>query len=299
MTTSSPTPSEDAVTASTQVPGGTLKDRTDGHAASPAESVPSAGTQSFAADYRLGFSRSLPIMLGYAPVAFAFGVLATQMGMPAWLAVAMSALVFAGSGQFIAISMWFSGAGFLSTTVAIFVTHLRYVLMAVALAPHVRDFRGLSRFIFGWQITDELFAVHIAAFKQGWKARKAAIFSATTLAQLSWTGGTFAGALCGGMVADVRPLGLDYALAGMFIALLVPQCVDRLQVLVALLAAFFSVALYMAGFNRWNVVVATLLAATIGTLLLGRRERFRARAGEESADRASNATDGGREEASC
>ena len=116
---------------------------------------------------KLGFSRSLPIVLGYAPVAFAFGVLATQQGMPIWLATATSVLMFAGSGQFITISLWFAGAGYISTALAVFVTNLRYVLMAVALAPHVRSLKGLSRFIYGWQITDELFAVHITAFQQG------------------------------------------------------------------------------------------------------------------------------------
>ena len=98
---------------------------------------------------KLGFSRSLPIVLGYAPVAFAFGVLATQQGMPIWLATATSVLMFAGSGQFITISLWFAGAGYISTALAVFVTNLRYVLMAVALAPHVRPLKGLSRFIYG------------------------------------------------------------------------------------------------------------------------------------------------------
>ena len=216
---------------------------------------------------RVGFGRALPIMLGYAPVAFAFGVLATQSGMPIWLATATSILMFAGSGQFITISLWFSGAGLLSTATAVFVTNLRYVLMAVALAPHVRPLRGLARLIYGWQITDELFAVHITAFQQGWELNKTAIFTATTLAQCSWVLGTLAGALCGSMVSDVRPLGLDYALCGMFIALLIPQCTDRLHILAAILAAFFSVTLRMAGLDQWNVVLGTIISATLCTII--------------------------------
>ena len=134
---------------------------------------------------RVGFARALPIMLGYAPVAFAFGVLATQSGMPIWLATATSILMFAGSGQFITISLWFAGAGLISTALAVFVTNLRYFLMAVALAPHVRPLKGLARLIYGWQITDELFAVHITAFQQGWELNKTAIFTATGCAQFA------------------------------------------------------------------------------------------------------------------
>ncbi len=227
----------------------------------------SSRKQSALADMRLGAGRALPIMLGYAPVAFAFGVLASQNGMPAWLATATSVLMFAGSGQFITISMWFSGAGLLATTVAVLVTHLRYLLMSIALMPYVRSFRGLSRVVYGWHVTDELFAVHITAFRQGWEASKTAIFTATTLAQSAWVLGTLAGALCGNLVTDVRPLALDYALCGMFIALLIPQCTDRLHVLTAVLAAFLSVALREAGLDQWNVVLGTILAATAGAVL--------------------------------
>ena len=212
---------------------------------------------------RVGFARALPIMLGYAPVAFAFGVLATQSGMPIWLATATSILMFAGSGQFITISLWFAGAGLISTALAVFVTNLRYFLMAVALAPHVRPLKGLARLIYGWQITDELFAVHITAFQQGWELNKTAIFTATGCAQFAWVMGTVVGALCGSMVSDVRPLGLDYALCGMFIALLIPQCTDRLHIIAAILAALFSIMLRLAGLGQWNVVLGTIIAATI------------------------------------
>lgn len=231
--------------------------------------------------FRLGFGRSLPIVLGYAPVAFAFGVLAVQNGMPVWLATAMSILMFAGSGQFIAISLWFSGAGFISTALAVFVTNLRYVLMAVALAPHIHSFRGLSRLVFGWHITDELFAVHITAFKEGWKANRTAIFSATTLAQSSWVLGTLVGGLCGSLVTDVRPLGLDYALCAMFLALLIPQCTDRLHVLAAILGGLFSVTLRMAGLDQWNVVLGTIAAAAICAALVRRRHGPAAAASDE------------------
>ena len=58
----------------------------------------------------------------------------------------------------------------------------------------------------------------------------------------------------------------------LFLALLIPQCTDRLHTLTALLAAFFSVALHLAGLHQWNVVLATMLAATMGTMLARRAQ---------------------------
>ena len=112
--------------------------------------------------------------------------------------------------------------------------------------------------------------MHITAFQQVWKLNRTAIFSATTLAQASWVLGTLVGGLCGSVVTDVKPLGLDYAISAMFLALLIPQCTDRLHTITAVLAAFFSVALHLAGLHQWNVVLATILAATMGTLLARR-----------------------------
>ena len=80
--------------------------------------------------------------------------------------------------------------------------------------------------------------------------------------------GCAVGAFCGELVNDVRPLGLDYALTAMFLALLVPQCVSRLHVLVALFTAALSIALKAAGMSQWNVAVATILGASLGVLLL-------------------------------
>ena len=222
------------------------------------------------ANFRLGFFRGLPIALGYAPVAFAFGVLCVQNHIPPALAIAMSVFMLAGSGQFITLSMWCSGAGILSTTVAVFVTNLRYILMAVALFPYVGKLKGFSRLLYGWQITDELFALHVTAFQKGWPLDKTAVFTATCSAHIGWVGGTIAGVFCGGLVTDVKPLGLDYALAAMFLALLVPQCTDRLHVLAAVMGAFFSVALKSAGLGQWNVVLATILSATLATVIYRR-----------------------------
>jgi len=224
----------------------------------------------FAANFRLGLERALPIMLGYVPVAFAFGILAVQNNIPPALAIAMSVFMFAGSGQFITISMWISGAGILSTATAVLVTNLRYILMSVALVPYVGQLRGLSRLIYGWQVTDELFAVHVTAFQKGWPLDLCALFSATTLAQASWVGGTVIGVFCGTLISDVKPLGLDYALSAMFLALLVPQCTDKLHTFTAVLATFLSVALRYAGCGSWNVVIATIAAATCATVVYRR-----------------------------
>lgn len=220
-----------------------------------------------------GLLRGLPIVLGYLPVGFAFGVLAVKNNIPPGLAIAMSCLQFSGSGQFVFASMWGGGMSVLSTTVAVGIINLRYLLMSAAEAPWMSGFGRLKRFLLGFGITDETFVVHAAALQEGWLINTASMFACNELTQLAWVGGTAIGAFCGELVHDVRPLGLDYAITAMFIALLVPQCSSRIHLIVAVFTLALSVVLKISGLGQWNVALATVIGASLG-LILSRNPLF-------------------------
>ena len=128
----------------------------------------------------------------------------------------------------------------MSVIVAVFVVNLRHLLMSAAMAEPLAPLKRWQRFLFGCEMTDETFGVHITAFQRGWKLCTATLFTCNLTAHASWVLGTVIGVFCGGLVHDVKPLGLDYALTAMFLALLVPQCVSRLHVLVAIVTAILS-----------------------------------------------------------
>lgn len=214
-----------------------------------------------------GVQRALPIVLGYVPVAFAFGVLAVKNNISPGFAILMSITMFAGSGQFVAVSLWGAGVGAASVVLTVFVVNLRHLLMSAALAPYFERTPRWQRLLFGFELTDETFGVHIAAFQRGWRFCLSTLYACNVTAQISWVGGTIVGVYCGGLVADVRPLGLDYALTAMFLALLVPQCRSRLHVVTALVAAVLSVGLKLHGAGQWNVIAATMAAASLGAWL--------------------------------
>jgi predicted branched-subunit amino acid permease len=73
--------------------------------------------------------------------------------------------------------------------------------------------------------------------------------------------------VAGGLISDVTPFGLDYALIAMFAALLVFQLKDRRFLIIALLSSGLSIGLLLVGISQWNVILATLLAATVGVFI--------------------------------
>lgn len=207
-----------------------------------------------------------PIILGFLPVGFAYGVLARKTGISIDNTMLMSILVFAGSAQFIAVGLFAAGASAVSIIVTTFIVNLRHMLMSAALAPYLKKWGKLEIMSFCFQLTDETFALHSTRFSAAETAKRET-FMINCIAQIAWVGGTALGILSSTLISDVRPMGLDYALPAMFIALLVSQIKDKSYLLVALGAGALSTALSLGGVDQWNVIIATVIGATAGVML--------------------------------
>ena len=219
--------------------------------------------------WQRGLTQVLPIVLGYIPIGFAYGVLAQEAGLSPRNTVLMSLLVYAGASQFIATGLFASGISPLSIVLTTFVANLRHLLMSASLAPHVRRWRKPLLAAFAYQVTDETFAVHAARFVSApapVPVGKAEVFCVNLIAQAAWVFGGWLGIVGGQVIPDPRPWGLDYALSAMFIALLVLQIKNRIQVGVALLTGALAVGLTLIGLDQWAVILATMVGATIGVI---------------------------------
>ena len=213
-----------------------------------------------------GVFQASPIVMGYIPVGFAFGVLAQKSGISLLNTLLMSLLVYAGSSQFIAVGLIATGVPAISVIMTTFIVNLRHLIMASALAPYLQYWRKPELAVFAYQLTDETFAIHSTYFSAGGSI-KAEVFATNMTAQTSWVLGTWLGAVAGQRINDVRPLALDYALPALFIALLALQIKDRLQIVIAILTGALAVGLLQAGMEQWNIIVATVIGATAGVII--------------------------------
>ncbi len=204
-----------------------------------------------------------PIVMGYVPVGAAFGVLAHKTGLSLINTVLMSTIVFAGSAQLIAVAMFAAGMPPLSIIATTFVVNLRHLLMTASLAPHLKSWKKWQLALFAYKITDEAFALHSARFARG-DTDKTTSFLINSIAHVSWVLASWAGFLTGSTIPDIKPLGLDYALPAMFIALLTMQVKNGLHIFVAGFTGLVSIALIQAGADQWSVIIATVIGATFG-----------------------------------
>lgn len=210
-----------------------------------------------------GISKSTPIILGYIPVGFAFGILALEAGLSAVNTILMSAMVLGAASQLVAIGQIVAGVPATTIVATTFIVNLRHMLMSSALAPHLKGWPGARIAVFAYGLTDEAFALHAARVTRGPLAPAEAV-TINMVAHVSWVLGTVFGVVAGRLVSDVEGFGIDYALPAMFIALLVLQLISPTLLLVAAAGGGIAVALALAGVAYWNVILATIAAATIG-----------------------------------
>jgi 4-azaleucine resistance transporter AzlC len=215
--------------------------------------------------FKEGLGAGWPICLGYLPIGMAFGVLAQKAGLTPLQIGLMSILVFAGSSQFIAVSMLTGGASVPAIIATTFVVNLRHLLMSSALAVYLRSaHRGLLA-LYAYGVTDESFAVNLPRFNTGtWNLSRALVVNHA--ANLTWFISTVIGGI-GGRFIPPDALGIDYALIAMFICLLIYQIRRRIHLFTAVIAGLTAVGLALVVPGNTYIVIASIAAATVGVIL--------------------------------
>ncbi|HEX3032458.1 MAG TPA: AzlC family ABC transporter permease [Bacillota bacterium] len=219
-----------------------------------------------------GAKKSVPIMLGYTPLGLAFGVVARTQGLSIWQTALMSLTSYTGSGQFIAVGMLGAGAGISAILLANMLVNLRYLLFSAAMTPYVSRIPAWLQALMSFGITDETFVVNMAQFDKQ-EADPGFILGVNTFAHLSWVLNSALGAAIGEMLPDINKFGVNYALTAMFIALLLLQIKDRVTMWVALLSGVFSLLIAHFFPGSSNIIMATVVAATIGVMVCRRKPK--------------------------
>ena len=212
-----------------------------------------------------GVAAAWPICLGYAPIGLAFGVLAQKAGLSPLEIGLMSVIVFAGSSQFIAVSMFAAGASMVSIVATAFIVNLRHFLMSSALAVYLKNSDRTKLTFFSYGVTDESFAVNLTRFRESdWDLDSALVTNFT--ANITWLITTVLGGFSGQFI-PAHAFGIDYALVAMFICLLVFQLKGSIYVITAIIAGIIAVFLSMLIPGNSYIVIASMAAAAIGVVL--------------------------------
>lgn len=218
-----------------------------------------------------GMKDGVPIAMGYFAVSFTLGISASKAGMSAFQASLMSALMLASAGQFAAISMISSGAGFLEMIITTIVVNMRYLLMSSALSQKVRrDKPFYHRFFMSYAVTDEIFGISMAV---DGKLTPSYMYGAACVAAPGWVLGTCLGNLLG-MIMPVRVMSaMNVAIYGMFLAIVIPpsrksRIVAGVVAVSMLVSLVFSVTQVLKDISSgFQIIILTILIAGAAAVL--------------------------------
>lgn len=219
-------------------------------------------------EFAAGLRATLPIMVGVVPFGIIFGALAAASGMPAWVAAAMSAFVFAGSAQFVAIGLIASGTGLLLITLTTFLVNVRHNLYAATLAPHIGALPPRWLMPLAFWLTDETYVVaiqHFQTHRQSTYKRWYYLGSALTMYSL-WQVATWVGIWAGTRITDPASWGLDFALPATFIVMLLPQIRGRGVLACVFTAATLSIVLHGLPYQS-GLIVSVVAGAVVGAIV--------------------------------
>lgn len=212
----------------------------------------------------------MPIFLGYIPISFAFGMLATQSGLPWWVPVIISMTNLTSAGQFAGLSLILSGGMYLEIAVTTFVINIRYMLMSLALSQKVDPLMTtLERCAVAFGVTDEIFAV---AIQQKEKLKASYMFGLIIMPFVGWTTGTLLGATATSLLPKSVQTALGIAIYAMFIAIFVPPAKKAKPVFTTCLIAIIVSCIFkwtpiLKNISiGWVIIVAALIAASYSAL---------------------------------
>lgn len=217
-------------------------------------------------EFLAGVRAELPILIGVAPFGAIYGVLAINAGLPVSVAQAMSAIIFAGSSQFIFTQMVTAGTPALVMILTVAIVNLRHVLYSASIAPYIQHLSSFWKVVLAYLLTDEAYAVAILHFREG-KNEKSwhwFLLGAGLALWSCWQISTALGILIGSVIPESWPL--DFTLALTFIALLIPSLKDRPGLAAALVSGCVAVLAYSLPY-RSGLILAAICGVLAGLLV--------------------------------
>jgi predicted branched-subunit amino acid permease len=215
--------------------------------------------------FRRGAGQMLAPAVALIPFGLVCGVAASGLGLSVATAFGLSAIVFSGAAQILAMELYAAGTPPSVIVPACVVIGLRLLMYSAALAPHFAPLPARWRNVLGYFVTDQSFAQTIRHLEAGTRPGAAASYFLGCGAVL-WAGWQMTN-LAGYVAGNVIPAAwsLDFAVPLCFVAIVAPLLRERTMRIAGLAAAVAVIAL--AGLPmRLNVVVAGLIGIAAGTI---------------------------------
>jgi 4-azaleucine resistance transporter AzlC len=220
--------------------------------------------------FLLGVRAELPLLISVFPFGLIYGALALNSGLSVGASQLMSAIVFAGSSQFVAAQLVHDAAPASVIILTIAVVNLRHMLYSASLAPYLKNLPMRWKVLLSYLLTDEAYAPSIIQYEKEGIQPFSHLFllGAGFALWFIWQTSTAVGIFLGAAIPKEWPL--DFALPLTFIAMVVPILKNRPMVAAALSAGLVALLAYGLPY-KLGIILAAFTGIFVGTILEGRK----------------------------
>ena len=221
---------------------------------------------------RTAFLDTVPVLTGYLVLGFGIGILLYQSGYGALWALAMSLFIYAGSMQYMAVSLLTGGAGLLTAALTTVVVNARHLFYGISMVDAYKG-AGKKKPYMIFALTDETYSLVSKNQVPEGISRHSYCFLVSLFDQIYWVAGSLLGSLAGTLL-PLNFEGIEFVLTALFVTIFVEQWISTKNHLPAIIGVVSTaVCLVLFGKDVFLIpsmaVISMLLTITQKT---GRRK---------------------------
>lgn len=211
------------------------------------------------------FRDTLPVMTGYLFLGFGFGILMYQNHFGFLWSIAMSLFIYAGSMQYVAVSLLTGGAGILTTALTTLLVNARHLFYGISMVDAYKG-AGKKKPYLIFALTDETYSLVSQAKPVEGLSRHQYCFLVSLLDQCYWVAGTALGALAGAFL-PVNLEGIDFVLTALFVTIFVEQWLSTRDHVPALIGVAATVICLLI-FGRDIFLIPSMVVIALSLTML-------------------------------
>lgn len=205
---------------------------------------------------KFAFPNTIPVLTGFLALGTAYGILMASKGFAVYWSVAVSALCFGGSMQFVAISLLTTAFDPLQAFLLSIMVNARHLFYGISLLQKYKGMGFIKNFLIFW-LCDETFSVVSTVEPPSDIDRKAFYFWVSILDYSYWIVGTTIGGIIGGLI-EFNTNGLDFVLTALFVVLLIEQWKKKENRIFAIIGVVGTIISRLI-FGADNVVIPAMI----------------------------------------
>ena len=218
--------------------------------------------------FRKAFPYTIPVLTGYLFIGIAFGVMYAEKGYSFLWAILMSLLVYAGSGQYLAVNFFVPGFSFLQVIFLTFMVNVRHIFYGISLLEKFNKM-GKKRWYMIFGLTDETYSLLCTTNVPEDVEEDKFLFVISIMNQSYWVLGSAIGAIVG-TVLPINSEGIDFAMTALFVVIFVEQWMEKKNRIPEIIGvAVAVVALVIFGASSF---VLPAMLAIVALLFVGRKK---------------------------